>query len=84
MHKQTAEKLTLVLEEALQKKLRQAHHIALSDSDQLSLGSFHEWCARIADEIDQELIAPVNAQHAGLRLHTLEEDPVCLAPEDPR
>lgn len=83
MHRQTAEKLTLVLEEALQ-KLRQAHRIALSDSDQLSLGSFHEWCARIADEIDQELIAPVNAQHAGLRPHTLEEDPVCLAPEDHR
>jgi len=83
MHKHTAEKLTLVLEEALQ-KLRQAHRIALSDSDQLSLGSFHEWCARIADEIDQELIAPVNAQHAGLRPHTLEEDPVCFAPEDHR
>jgi hypothetical protein len=83
MHKQTVEKLTLVLEEALQ-KLRQAHHIALSDSDQLSLGSFHEWCARIADEIDQELIAPVNAQHVALRPHTLEEDTVCLAPEDHR
>ncbi len=83
MHRQTVEKLTLVLEETL-KKLRQAHRIALSDSNQLSLGFFHEWCARIADEIDQELIAPLNAQHAGLRPHTLDEDPVCLAPKDPR
>jgi len=66
MDKQAAERLVCALENALS-SLRDAHHLALDQGGAAPLVSFHEICARIADEIDQELIVPIRGQHTGMK-----------------
>jgi hypothetical protein len=64
--KQAAERLVCALEEA-PGSLRHAHHLALEEGGAYPLIAFHEVCARIADEIDQELNVPIRGQHAGMK-----------------
>jgi len=66
MDKQAAERLVFALEETLG-SLREAHQLALEEGGASPLISFHEICARIADEIDQELIVPIRGQYPGMK-----------------